>query len=223
MRRSGTTKLISTSLLMLFVALAPQGAAFPGGISGPVVDAGCTCHGGGVADADVQLIWHVNESWSADAPLHITLEAISDVPLSEDGAQGGLNVRASHGTLAAADDTTQVVDGELTHTEEGNRARTWNFTWSSDGGRTDLVLTAAVNTVNGDGSADAGDRWQISSVEVATPFDEAPAQVQEHGAGTGNLIYKGIGVGLVICFFIIRWKPATGSLANQEADVDDSQ
>lgn len=215
MFRISTWKTGTICLLMLMVFCLPQSSAYPTGITGSAVDYGCSCHGEGTAADDVQVTWYVEGDWSVGSSLNITLSATSDVP----GSMGGLNVQVNHGTLVAIDDSTQVIDGELTHTEAGTSERSWTFAWEPSTSSADLKLEAYVNTVDGDGNADADDHWAFST-HVEEGAIEIPPQIQNHGAGTGSLIWKGIGAGFVICFFILRWKPATGSLANREG-MDD--
>ena len=114
----------------------------------------------------------VPQSYAAgdEFTLTVTIAGGPDVTI-ESVNQGGFNLVASGGTLAPTDNTTQIMDGEATHTAEGNDQRSWQVNWTapSDDSQ-DITFTAHGNSVNGDGSASSEDHWN----KVAVTLDGVP-------------------------------------------------
>lgn len=98
----------------------------------------------------------------------------------------GYNVAAGHGTLEAADTSSQVLAGELCHTRPllflGDSVQ-WNFLYTGPAPGLDTIYSVA-NTVNGDHVPMPGDVWNygddlvievVDSPDVVAGTPEAPA------------------------------------------------
>lgn len=72
-------------------------------------------------------------------------------------SKGGFSLEVSAGKLLVKDKkNTQLINGFLTHTQEGNELRRWVFQWRAPSEKTDVVLTVMAVAANGDYSP-AGD------------------------------------------------------------------
>ena len=181
---------IAIALLLAAALMIPSIQGYSAGITGSVVDSGCTCHGGGAPSSDATLlidgvpdVWNVSEEYI----LTITLDA----PEAHGINQGGFNLQANYGELVAVDDNVKIVDGQATHTDIGNDLREWNVKWiaPSKAGKT-VKFTVLSNGVNGDAMADSSDHWTKSStlsqsVEIAGEGEDVPGWDAEK---TGALI-----------------------------------
>jgi len=77
-------------------------------------------------------------------------------------------MRVDTGTLTSLDDSIQVLNGEATHTEDGNDQRTWQIQWKapdSDSKWASFIVIG--NSVDGDGSPNWNDSWNIQEFELA--------------------------------------------------------
>ena len=206
-------------LLCLTVLISAQAAiALPTGITGSMVDEGCICHGGGVASDQVLLTLEgLPDQWLPGESFELELRVVStDVAATPSVARGGFNLRVNQGVLASLDETTQVEGEELTHTEIGNGFRSWNFTWTAVASGSGLLeIRAAVNTVDGDGQADADDHWVITTWTIQGPAVEPP--VQEVTVGTGARFYWAALASFFVAVLIILFKPEGGSKHERKA------
>jgi len=151
--------LIATLVLLLLIgsSITPA-AARPGGIS--QVSSGCICHAG-VASSDVTVTLDgVPSSYSGGDVANLTVTITGGPEVTNESLNhGGFNLVASAGTLSAPDNTTQIMDGEATHTAFGNDQRSWQITWTAPSENTqDITFTAHGNSVNGNGE-NTGDEW----------------------------------------------------------------
>ena len=176
-------------LLLLIGSSITQVSARPSGISN--VQFGCPCHSGSATEGVVVTLDGVPDNYTSGESFTFTI-TITGGP--EQGAEnyGGFNLHASAGTLAPFDNTSQLMDGEMTHTEFGNDQRTWQVNWTApEDNTTDITFTAHGNAVNGDGSASSDDQW--NKVE-ATLDGETPAG----GGGTTDDETPGFGIALTM-------------------------
>ncbi len=180
---------------VLFAALmfSPEHEARPSGISS--VDSGCSCHSGTPSSQVVASITLANgsalpENYEPGAT-YALLISFSGGPAEDNIPErvntGGFNLVASKGTLTPIDNTTQILAGELTHTDAGNDQQAWNADWTAPtSGST--VLRLMVNSVNGDNSASSDDQWNTVSYTVSGAGGEAPT-MQANGL---TVLFSGI-------------------------------
>ena len=144
-------------LLLLIGSSITQVGARPTGISN--VQTGCVCHSGSATEGVVVTLDGVPDNYSAGESFTFTI-TITGGPAQGVENYGGFNLVASAGTLAPFDNTSQLMDGEMTHTEFGNDQRTWQVNWTAPADNTrDITFTTHGNAVNGDGSASSDDKW----------------------------------------------------------------
>ena len=174
-------------LLLVALMLVPQFSAFPGGI-GSGGNAGCTCHAGGNDGSTTILVEGLPETFNASENYVFTVTLVNDeMTLYGEGdpAKGWSGVRGGFrivleggGSVTTIDPAySQVVDGGLTHTEDGNKFRSWDFEFTAPVSDTATVeMTIIGNAVSG-GAASGGaggqnpdgagnDYWNIESVVV---------------------------------------------------------
>lgn len=177
------TKIALVGLLIISLFAGGSVIAESDGISGMSVDSGCACHGGGSEDASVsaELTGLPEGEYTPGETYHLTL-TINGGPDASGTNSGGFNLRATGGTLTSTDDTTQIENGELTHSTSGNDVRTWSFDWTAPTVGT-ITLSGHVNAVDGDGAASADDAWNSFSVEAqGPPVKGDPVGFQSHTA-----------------------------------------
>lgn len=204
--------------LLILLLLAPATIALPTGISGSSVDSGCMCHGGAVADESVQVELNgLPEIWEPGFSYDLTLVITSDVQ-SEGAAIAGFNLRATAGELAAIDESTQLMDGELTHTEDGISQASWNFVWSAPSKPSPSVgFSGFVNTVDGDGTANSDDRWNAFETQAVGP--------KEVWTGTDSPpVWKAMLLGLLLSAIVVKILPhGGGAVANNSEGSENSE
>ncbi len=161
-------------LVLLVGSSITQVSAKPTGISN--VQFGCTCHSGSATEGVVVTLDGVPDNYTAGETLTLTI-TITGGPAQGPENYGGFNLDANAGTLSPFDNTSQLMNGEMTHTEFGNDQRTWQVNWTAPADNTtDITFTAHGNAVNGDGSASSDDKW---NKVVVTLTGETP-----EGGGT---------------------------------------
>jgi hypothetical protein len=162
-------------LLLLIGSSITQVSARPTGISN--VQFGCTCHSGSATEGVVITLDGVPNNYSSGESFTFTI-TITGGPAQGPENYGGFNLDASAGTLSPFDNTSQLMDGEMTHTEFGNDQRTWQVNWTApEDNTTDITFTAHGNAVNGDGSASSDDQWNkvlVTLAGVEPPAGESP-------------------------------------------------
>ena len=175
-------------LLLLVGSSITQVSARPTGISN--VQFGCTCHSGSATEEVVITLDGVPDNYTAGETLTLTI-TITGGPEASGENHGGFNLDASAGTLTPFDNTSHLMDGEMTHTEFGNDQRTWQMNWTAPADNTtDITFTAHGNAVNGDGSANSDDKWNKVVVTLAGDTPE--------GGGTTDDETPGFGIALTI-------------------------
>ena len=170
-----TGKLAATVALLLILGLNPllQAEARPTGISG--VPLGCVCHSGSESPSVNVTIEGVPEAYESNTTHILTITIEGGPAVTENSTNhGGFNLVANGGTLAPVDNMTHILDGEATHTEEGNDQRSWQVEWTTPNTNTeDITFTAIGNSVNGDGGAGSDDLWSKAEVTSSgTPEEE---------------------------------------------------
>jgi len=182
--------------VFLLLVAVPYSEGYSGGINN--VAAGCTCHGEGVISGDSSVsIEGVPVNWSHGQSYDIYVNLSG--PTSYGINQGGFNLRASIGTIASLDETTQVIDGEATHTPEGNDARSWMLQWTAPSSGKIVTFNVLGNAVNGDGIAGNGDHWAKNSVQLKSVEPTGNSEPQASISAKGLLtIAVSIGFALTI-------------------------
>ena len=168
-------KLRNAALMLALVALlvgasvVPNATSRQGGIPSSLSDSvavnGCSCH---TADASsgVALALDAPANFTAGETYTLTITMESDVATDGEN-QGGFFLSTTQGSLASADDSTQVIDGYMTHTLEGNDQRSWNVSWTAPADDTRIAdFTLFGNSVNGNGAPDGGDQWNRATFAV---------------------------------------------------------
>ena len=164
---------VLTILLFAGIIIAPANA-YPYGVSG--VSLGCVCHSGSMTQSVIITLEEVPENYSAGDEVILTLNVSGGPNITNSSENiGGFNLRVSGGTLSAVNNTAvQILNGEATHTEQGNDQLSWQIKWvapQDDSKKISFVATG--NAVNGDGDADHEDKWnQIELISTGVSYDE---------------------------------------------------
>jgi cytochrome c oxidase subunit 1 len=183
------------------LSLAPTGESLDTGING-VSQSGCNCHGTSASAAVIPSMTLADGSaipttYENGATYNLTISFTGGPTGTETNptALGGFNLRvqssdgAIAGTLAAIDDSTQVMSNEATHTDAGNDQTSWNITWTAPDDGSDVSFILHVNSVNGNSAegdamsgGSSGDEWArfdansagigavVDELEPANPF-----------------------------------------------------
>ncbi|MCX7794311.1 MAG: hypothetical protein N2257_07925 [Thermodesulfovibrionales bacterium] len=120
-----------------------------------------TCHEGEIISDMVKIegvpISYVpNKTYTMTVTINSDLESISD-------SRGGFSLEVSAGKLIIKDKkNTQLINGFLTHTQEGSELRKWNFQWRAPSRKDEVTITVMAVASNGDYSP-AGDRTGAAS------------------------------------------------------------
>ena len=174
------------SLLLVALMLVPQFSALPGGI-GAAGNAGCSCHAGGDDGSTTILVEGLPETFNASETYVFTITLVNDEMTlygngdpaqGWSGVQGGFRIVVEGGGSVSTIDPSysQVVDGGLTHTDDGNKFRSWDFEFQAPASDTATVeMTIIGNAVSGGavsggatgaGDSTANDYWNVQSVVV---------------------------------------------------------
>lgn len=150
--------------LLIPLLILPTSQSYSSGI-GEQADNGCVCHG---AERELDTQAHIDglpERFNSSQTYNLTLWMESDI--SSDGKQqGGFMLWFSAGSFSYGDEA-QMMEGRLTHTDDGNGARGWSVKWTApveDDIQVDMKLYA--NAVDGDGEP-TGDAWHSTTVSTA--------------------------------------------------------
>jgi len=125
------------------------------------------CHAG-AEDKNIEInLYGVPQNYTPGKEYLITLEIKSDSE-SIGETQGGFAVSASGGKLIVVDKVnTQLLEGYLTHTNEGSRYRSWKFKWKAPSkGTDDVTIDVMCVAANGDFSSDM-DAVGTQSIKIA--------------------------------------------------------
>ena len=158
---------------------AGTASARPNGINGysgnPATNGGAicsNCHFGGIAP-----------TVSLSGPNTVDAGSTHTYTLTITGGQeiaGGLDVSVINGLLNAIDPGTQILSGEITHTEPrpaANNAVSWTFEWTAPAVAGTVTMYGAGNSINGNGgtSGDAPNKDSLTIiVNVPAPLNQPP-------------------------------------------------
>ena len=190
--------LIGVSCAFLLLIIAPLSNGYSSGIND--VNSGCTCHGDGtVSDAAIVTVEGVPLNWSHGESYTVYVNLTG--PESSGLNTGGFNLRSSTGTLGSTDMFTQILDGEATHTSEGNDERSWTIQWNAPSKGTVVTFTTHGNAVNGDGIAGSGDHWTKETTSITTS-QKAVVVDGPDGFTSGEIATILLGIGFAGVFII---------------------
>ena len=169
-------------LLLLGSSITPVSARSFGVSGFPL---GCVCHSGSASDEVTITLNGVPETYSGYDVANLTITITGGPEINNDSVNyGGFNLVASAGELTILDNTTQILNGEATHTTFGNNQRTWHVKWKAPSkNQSDVTFTAHGNSVNGDGS-NLGDQW--NKVVIISAGD--PDEVSDNDDRKNNLL-----------------------------------
>tara|TARA_B100000676_G_scaffold58987_1_gene58130 strand:+ start:842 stop:6118 length:5277 start_codon:yes stop_codon:yes gene_type:complete len=162
---------IAILVLMVMVLAVPEGAfAYSSGKTGSSAT-GCgggSCHGSTNTVTPTLTTGIPNSGYTPGAVYSLTIAGSGGVS----GTKGGFNLDASSGIFSNPGTNTQIVGGEVTHSN--SNARTWTVDWTApSSGAGDVTFLLAVNFANGNGGASGDswgtDSWTISEFTSSTP------------------------------------------------------
>ena len=157
--------------LLVGASLVPNATSRKDGIPASLGDSvtvnGCNCHGGD-ASSGVALALDAPANFTGGEIYTLTVTMESDVTTDGEN-QGGFFLSTTQGSLASTDDSTQLIDGYMTHTAAGNDQRSWNVNWTAPADDTRIAdFTLYGNSVNGNGApdTDGSDQWNRATFAV---------------------------------------------------------
>ncbi|MAV43204.1 MAG: hypothetical protein CMA30_01865 [Euryarchaeota archaeon] len=193
-------------LLIIFclVVIIPPSDSFPNGV-GKEGSSGCLCHGGN-SDLTYLEIEGLPEKFESSTSYNLTLNIFSEIEIaSENSSKGGFRINISHGVISFENESYgSFVEDSWTHTEEGNKFRSWNFTWiSPEDNSSSVEFKIFGNAVNGNGDP-YGDSWnyldfKLGGVEY---FDDLSVTVKDYQIQTYEaIILATVFIGLLYAAF----------------------
>tara|TARA_B100001564_G_C20651407_1_gene677022 strand:+ start:209 stop:850 length:642 start_codon:yes stop_codon:yes gene_type:complete len=193
-------------LLIIFclVVIIPPSDSFPNGV-GKEGSSGCLCHGGN-SDLTYLEIEGLPEKFESSKSYNLTLNIFSEIEIaSENSSKGGFRINISHGVISFENESYgSFVEDSWTHTEEGNKFRSWNFTWiSPEDNSSSVEFKIFGNAVNGNGDP-YGDSWnyldfKLGGVEY---FDDLSVTVKDYQIQTYEaIILATVFIGLLYAAF----------------------
>tara|TARA_B100001750_G_scaffold162246_2_gene130994 strand:+ start:298 stop:915 length:618 start_codon:yes stop_codon:yes gene_type:complete len=194
MKMENRTWLILALVLLLLIgtSLAQVSARSIGVTETPF---GCVCHSGSASDDVTITLNGVPSNYSVNDMANLTVTITGGPEITNESANhGGFNLIVSAGELSSLDNTTQIIDGEATHTTFGNNQRIWHIKWASpSNNHEDVTFTAHGNSVNGDGS-NLGDEWnKVVIISAGDPDTITPDDNKQTNVFVIALIIMGIG------------------------------
>lgn len=155
-------------VVVLVLALLSQVAvSAPPGI-GKSANEGCRCHG----DRDQSTtVWveGLPESYESNTMYNFSITVESEtVAVNPNGSIGGFRMLVVGGSIIFDESAglIQELDGGWTHTESGNKLRSWNFSLLSPEDNASYVdFTVYGNAVNGN-QASSEDAWNSLSLRL---------------------------------------------------------
>ena len=222
-------------LVIASLMLIPQFSAMPGGI-GQGANAGCSCHVGGNDGSTTIVVEGLPEVFNASETYTFTITLVNDdmtlygngdPAQGWSGVQGGFRILVEGGgsVTTVYESYSQIIDGGLTHTDDGNKFRSWDFEFTAPGSDTDTTeITIIGNAVSGGavsggatGSGDGAgnDYWSIKSVVVPGLNAEAQAPT----APPLVILLTAVGLALSIILLGTMWvfyrrNPETFTIGN---------
>lgn len=155
-------------VVVLVLALLSQVAvSAPSGI-GKSANEGCRCHGEKSSHTSVN-IQGLPESFESNLEYNFSITVESEtVAANPNGSIGGFRMLVVGGSITFDESAglIQESDGGWTHTESGNKVRSWNLSFHSPEDNSSYVdFTVYGNAVNGN-QASSGDAWNRLSFRV---------------------------------------------------------
>jgi hypothetical protein len=155
-------------VVVLVLALLSQVAvSAPSGI-GKSANDGCLCHG----DRDLSTtVWieGLPESYESNTTYNFSITVESEtVAVNPNGSIGGFRMLIVGGSITFDESAglIQELDGGWTHTESGNRVRSWNLSFVSPEDNASYVdFTIFGNAVNGN-QASSEDAWNSLTLRL---------------------------------------------------------
>ena len=147
------------SLIFSLIVIIPPSDSFPNGV-GKEASSGCLCHGSNSDSTNLDLDG-LPEKFESNTSYYLSLKLISETEIaSENSTKGGFRINVSHGQIVFENSSHgDFIEDSWTHTEEGNKFRTWNFTWTSpEDNSSSVEFKIFGNAVNGNGDP-YGDSW----------------------------------------------------------------
>ena len=147
------------SLIFSLIVIIPPSDSFPNGV-GKEASSGCLCHGPNSDSTNLDLDG-LPEKFESNTSYYLNLKLISETEIaSENSTKGGFRINVSHGEIVFENSSHgDFIEDSWTHTEEGNKFRTWNFTWTSpEDNSSSVEFKIFGNAVNGNGDP-YGDSW----------------------------------------------------------------
>lgn len=199
-----------------------------GGSTTTLVQGGCSCHNpqyAGTARAVLEGVpaFYTFGGETGAGPYNLTVRILGGPPAEDGKNQGGFNLQVvgdNPGELQvpAGRNDVQVMNGEATHTGQGNKQREWQVLWAPPaeaGADVQFILT--VNSVNGNSVPDPGDVWgRATYVSMGTtrlgaaPEEHATEEIVALGVNfyaywVGVLSFIVLFVVLAATFFLLRY------------------
>ena len=190
--------IVGLCCVFLLLVAVPSCEGYSGGINN--VAGGCTCHGeGAISDDSTVTVEGVPVNWSHGQSYTVYVNLSG--PMSYGINQGGFNLIASIGTLTTLDEYTQVIDGEATHTPEGNDARSWVLEWTAPSSGSRVTFNVLGNAVDGDGIAGNGDHWAKSSIQLQSAESIGNSENQP-SIGAEGLLTIAVSIGFALTIIV---------------------
>lgn len=200
-----------------FSAGVDEAADAQGGGTTTLLEGGCSCHNAqytGTVRATLEGVpaFYTFGGTAREGPFNLTIRINGGPPASESGAQGGFNLQLlgeDPGELQVPEGArdVQVLNGEATHTTQGNKQREWKVLWAPPAGAgSDVQFVLTVNSVNGDGAPAAPDAWgRATHVAMGTTrLGAAPEEGAEDVTALGvNFYAYWVGVISFIVLFVV--------------------
>ncbi len=168
------------------------------GISYEDSEDGCFCHSNSESSAVSITISGLPDNYTANKIYNLEMSFAGGPEASSGSNQGGFSLSSSLGTLSSVDETTQIMgDDSITHTEEGNKIRSWKFSWTAPSDDSKKVtFSFNVNSVNGDGDPNDYDKWNFGKKSI-----KGINYVEEDSSTPGLSFVAAIGVFMSLAFW----------------------
>ena len=182
------------SLFFSLIVIIPPSDSFPNGV-GKEASSGCLCHGSNSDSTNLNLDG-LPEKFESNTSYYLNLKLISETEIaSENSTKGGFRINVSHGEIVFENSSHgDFIEDSWTHTEEGNKFRTWNFTWiSPEDNSSSVEFKIFGNAVNGNGDP-YGDSWnyldfKLGGVEY---FEDLSVKQKDYQIQTYEAIFLAV-------------------------------
>ncbi|TAN44770.1 MAG: hypothetical protein EPN22_05320 [Nitrospirae bacterium] len=139
------------ALILLFISFLYAATAQSHNNSAPNMEC-INCHEGDM-QADMVSVQGIPKNYkpgkvyTMSVVVKSKLESLGDI-------KGGFALETDKGTLVVKDKkNTQLIDGFLTHTQEGSHHRKWTFSWKAPEDKSDASISVMAVASNGDYSS----------------------------------------------------------------------